>query len=214
MRVTDAKSIFRDLVASYFANAHVIFSEQSRIAKPTLALVTLKFGNLNRPYRANFRHVDGEPVGYYHSRIAVTIDLFTHGQPRYDASGNVYAYENTAMDDMLAFADFLNSYHTIDWCHQNDVAITIDGDVLDMTGLVNDSNYEYRARMNVQFYFVQYSVGSAGTLLESSLMMGQDGHLYLDPKYTQTSSGGNTDALAAETTGYFNDVEITEENDE
>lgn len=213
MRVTDAKSIFRDLVATYFAGAMVIFSEQSRMAKPTLALVTIRFGNVTRPYRPNVRYYQGEPVGYYLSKVAVTVENFTHGRPLKDGLGNVYAYENMAEDDMLSFADFLNSEYVLNWCHKNDVSITIEGDVQDMTGLVNDSNYEYRARLNLSFYFVQYAVGAAGTLLESSLVKGQDGRYYIDPYSEQTSSGGGTDVLARETTGYFNDVEITEENE-
>lgn len=207
MRVGSVKELFRQLVASYFGAANVIFSEQPRMAKPNLALVTIRFGNVNRKYMANERYVDGEPVGYYLSRSQVQIDIFTHGKALSDANEAVYAYENTAMEDALAFVDYLNSYHTKNWCHQNDVTIITDGDVLDMTGLVNDSNYEYRARVTLMLYFTQYSVGSAGVLLESSLK-GQ----YIDPEYQVTSSGGGTAALALEKTGYFNDVEITEED--
>ena len=73
------------------------------------------------------------------------------------------------MDDMLSFADFLNSDYAIRWCHVNDVSILIDGDVQDLTGVVNDTNYEYRARMSVLFYFTQKTVGPTAVLKESSI---------------------------------------------
>ena len=85
---------------------------------------------------------------------------------------------------------------------------------MDMTGLVNESNYEYRARVNLSLYFTQYSVGAAGVLLESSLVTSDDGSVYIDPQFEITSSGGGNQELADEMVGYFTDAEITEEKNE
>ena len=144
------------------------------------------------------------------------------------------------MDDMLSFADFLNSEHTVQWSHQNDVSILIDGDVLNLTGVVNDTSYEFRSRLTVQFYFTQKAVGASTALLESSLQYptGEKDPETQEPTYTPTeppetdsksgpwgdkeepivvptfepsASGGGTEELAKEETGYFTEVEIKEE---
>ena len=147
--------------------------------------------------------------------------------------GGTVAHENTAVDDMLAFADFLNSEHTINWCHENDVAIQFEGDVQDLTGLVNDTNYEFRSRLVVLLYFTQKVVGHAAVATEDSIQPagghppspggdggedqpGQDApkpgdDIVIEPHYEQTSSGGGTEELATQTTGYFTKVEIKED---
>ena len=139
MRVSQAKELFRSLTAQYFAGAEVTFSRQSRVAKPNVPLVSITPGNVTRPSMPNYEEVDGVLVGHYLSRIPMQVDLFTHGLPVVDdETGIAVAYENTAMDDMLAFMDFLNSPYTVEWCHAHDVAIEFDGDPKDLTGLVND----------------------------------------------------------------------------
>jgi hypothetical protein len=183
-------------------------------------------------------------VGYYQSRISMQVDLFTHGLPVVDEeTGQIVAYENTAMDDMLAFADFLNSQYAIEWCHSNDVAISFDGDAQDLTGLVNDNNYEFRSRLPVLFYFTQKAVGHAAVLDEGSIQYptgevdpdtgaptytekepedtesssgqfngaGQNADDIIVPKFEQNSSGGGSEELAQQKTGYFTEVEIKED---
>lgn len=233
MRVSQAKQLFLELTQEYFAGAWVTFSRQSRAAKPDVPLVSITPGNVNRPQNPSYENVGGEMLGYYPSRITMTIDLFTHGKPvTDDETGETVAYENTAVDDMLAFADFLNSERTVNWSHRNDVAIQFEGDVQDLTGLVNDTNYEFRSRLVVLLYFTQRAVGYAAVATEESIrpagsspsgpgsgseggdQPGQDSPgdgVVIEPHYEQTSSGGGTEELATQTTGYFTEVEIKED---
>lgn len=171
MRVSEAKELFRSLTKKYFAEgATVVFANQSRKAKPNIPLVTIKPGNVKRPLAPNYTNVGGIAVGYYASKISFQVDLFTNGLPVIDdQTGKLLATENTAMDEMLSYADFLNSEFVLSWCHTNDVTILIDGDVLDLTGIVNDNNYEYRSRVSVMFYFTQEVIGSASVLSEKSI---------------------------------------------
>lgn len=165
MKASKAKELFRQLTESYFTGSTVIFANQSRIAKPQIPLVTILPGNVHRPQAAN--HVvnsDGVLIGYYLSRMTMTVDLFTNGEAIEDDSGNTAAYENTAMDEMLAFADFLNSPVCVSWCHENDVSILIESDAQDLTGIVNDNNYEYRARLEVMYSFTQETDTTIGDM--------------------------------------------------
>lgn len=61
----------------------------------------------------------------YQSRLSMQVDLFTNGLPVVDdETGQTVAYENTAVDDMLALR-ILNSQDTIEWCRSHDVAISM-----------------------------------------------------------------------------------------
>lgn len=240
MRVSQAKALFQTLTKQYFANAEVTFTKQSRVAKPQIPLVTITPGNVKRSLFPVYEERDGTLTGHYLSRINIQIDLFTHGLPIIDEeTGKTIAYENTAIDDMLSFADFLNSQYTIEWCHEHDVSILIEGDVQDLTGLVNDNNYEFRSQLVVLFFFTQKAVGHTGVLSEDSIQYptgeidsqtGEPIYSKEEPKQTesstnannhvesivipefiQTSSGGGTNELAQQETGYFTEAEITEE---
>ncbi len=192
MRVSQAKELFRSLTAQYFAGAEVAFSRQSRVAKPNVPLVSITPRNVTRPSMPNYEEVDGVLVGHYLSRIPMQVDLFTHGLPVVDdETGVAVAYENTAMDDMLAFMDFLNSPYTVEWCHAHDVAIEFDGDPKDLTGLVNDDTYEYRSQLAVLFYFTQKAVGHTATLSEDSIQYptGSGDYTTEEPADAESSSG-------------------------
>lgn len=239
MKVSDAKRIFREYLQSYFSGADVILSRQSRTAKPSIPLVSITTGNPRRPLNPVYKMADGEVVGSYLTRLPMTIDLFTHGEPVIeDETKTIVAYENSAMDDILDLADFLGSQYTTDWCAQHDVAIVIDGDPKDLTGIVNDNNYEFRSRLQVNFYFTQYAIGYSANLDESSLLFQKpdgSGHTPEKPPATESvtgepteglnpdsgnivvpvfkpnSTGGGSSELAEQEIGYFTEVEIKEE---
>lgn len=246
MRVSQAKELFRQLTKRYFADATVTFTRQSRVAKPKIPLITLTPGAVRRPAHPVYKVINGIEVAHYESRLSFQVDLFTHGSPVMD-EGEEVAREDTSMDDMLAFVDYLNSRSTIEWCHEHDVSVGIDGDVQDLTGVVNDNNYEFRSRLSVLFYFTQQAVGAAAVLTEDSLLYpheeesesgepvivytpdvppetesvtGQptgkdadvsDESVIVEPKFEPTPTGGGTQELADETTGYFTEAEIKEE---
>lgn len=221
MRVSQAKELFRSLLQEYFAGAEVSFSRQSRAAKGSVPLVIITPGNVHRTRDSVMDLIDGTIVASYPSRISMQVDLFTKGAPVTDPStGKIIASENTAMDDILAFMDFLDSLYVIAWCNKHDVSMVIDGDAQDLTGIVNDNNYEYRSRVSVFFYFTQTAVGHTATLDENSIKVpenaGTEGEDRWDdativPDFTPTSTGGGSEELASEETGYFTEVEIKEE---
>lgn len=168
MRIGEAKELFRQLTKTYFSGASVIFSNQQRSAKPDIPLVVISPGNVRRPHTPNSIYQDGYNLAHYHTRLSLTVDLFTNGAPIVQ-DGYIMAYENNAMEDVLAYIDFLNSDYAISWCHDNDVSILIDGEAMDLTGIVNDTSYEFRARISVYFYFTQVAIGKAAVFDEGSI---------------------------------------------
>lgn len=213
MRLGEAKELFRQLTKKYFAGATVIFSNQPRTAKPEIPLVVITTGNTRRPHTPNQVFEGGHQIGYYQTKLPITVDLFTNGSPLVN-NGAVIAYENNALEDILAFADFLNSDWSISWCHENDVSLIIDGDVQDLSGVVNDTSYEFRARMTVNFYFTHVTVGTAAVLDETSIRnpdREKDALPIVVPVFSPTPSGGGTQELANADVGYYTNVEIKEE---
>jgi hypothetical protein len=152
MKVADATNLFLQLAKGYFEGYMVIYAKQSRTPKPDIPLVTLTLGNVSRQLAPTNVINGGDIVGYYQSRIPIIIDLFTNGEPIIE-DGSVVAYSNTALDEILGFADYINSPEIVDWCRDNNISLLLEGEAQDITGLVNDTNYEYRSRMEAGLSF-------------------------------------------------------------
>lgn len=170
MRLKEVRELFRQLTKEYFGEANVLLARQSRIPKPELPLVLLTFGAVVRPTRPNIKVFDGVNVGQYSSSVQVDIDLFTHGAPVTDPQLGVVARENTAVDDLCAFEDYLQSEYAVEWCDIHSISFMRDGDVEDLTGIIGETSYEYRARMRLRLSYVSLSIEHAGVVDESSII--------------------------------------------
>ena len=159
MNFSTAKELFRTLTKEYFGNtATVIYANQSRQPKPKVPLVTIALGKPGRPLFAPVAEVDDTLVTHYPTSVRMDVDLFTNGR-EVVYQNQVIGTEDSSVEEMYSFKDFLESEYTVDWCHTNDVAIGFDGDVIPMTGVVNDTTYEYRSRLTVIFYFTHKTAG-------------------------------------------------------
>lgn len=108
--------------------------------------------------------MSGRPVSFYPATMPVQIDLFTNGRQMDMGPGMTPAVENTAEDDMLAFVNYLNSPYVVNRCHELDIAIIVPRTVQDLTGLINDTNYQFRAMAEITVYFTMESAGYTGSL--------------------------------------------------
>ena len=231
MDIKGVREAMLELTKFYFQNATVIHGRQSHVAKQGKPLVTLYTGVVTRPLNPPTKIIDGRPVSYYPSSVPVQIDLFTLGQKKELAHGFTPVMENTAADDMLSFVDFLNSEFAIRYCHQKDIAIVVPNTVQDLTGLINDTSYEYRAMIEVMVYFTSIAVGYSGTLSEGSIETTTTSKNAFDnagdvagstsieirveehtltPEAVVTPSGGGNEEVLADEESYFTNVEINE----
>lgn len=219
MTVSELREELRQLAAMYFKGATVKTSKQSFTVKPVEPLVTLTMGSVNRPLNPPTKIIQGQPVSFYPATMPVQIDLFTHGRQIEVAEGHTPIVENTAEDDMLGFADFLNSEFVVQWCRRKDIAIVPPNTVQDLTGLINETNYEFRAMLEVMVYFTMAAIGYTGTLSPDSVKH-EDGSsggdiqaedvVAVEPEITVTPSGGGNEELLDEESGYFSNVEIND----
>lgn len=224
MDIKGVKETMLELTKYYFQNATVMFGQQSHIAKQGKPLVKLYTGVVTRPLNPPTKIIDGRPVSFYPSTVPVQIDLFTMGQKKELAHGFTPVMENTAADDMLSFVDFLNSEVAVQYCHQRDIAIVVPNTVQDLTGLINDTSYEYRAMIEVMVYFTSTAVGYSGTLSENSIVhkdastgevvFGGDIQAegaVLSPEMVETPSGGGNEEVLEAEEAYFSNVKINEQ---
>lgn len=128
----------------------------------------------------------------------------------------IAAAQNTAVNDLLDFVNYLNSAFVVNLCHNLDIDISINGTVNDVSDYINDTRWQYRAMAEFSVGFTQTAVGATGILLESSVkeVPERPEETHIVPEWQPTSSGGGYNKLAMETVGYFEDVEIKEEQEE
>lgn len=219
MDVSEARQVLYDLTKFYFQSAEVVYAKQSFRVKPQKPLATLSFGSINRPLNPPVKVVDGRPVSFYPTTMMCQIDLFTVGKQKTLQNGMTPVMENTAANDMLAFANFLGSEYAVQYCHDHDIAIVLMGTVQDLTDLINDTNYEFRAMLELELRFTSYAIGYTGTLSIDSIRhdTGESGGdiqgddvSELVPEIKPTPSGGGNEAALDAENDYFTNVSINE----
>lgn len=221
MILNELKEHLYDIVAGYFVGATVVWVRE-KVVKPAPNFVTLSMGNVSRPVRPVTEFIDGVSCGCYPSKVRFEVNLYTKGDGFSVPDKRILAAQNTAVNDMLDFVNYINSDFVTNICHELDIDISMNGTVNDVSDYINDVRWQYRAMVEFDIGFTQTAVGAAGILLESSIKTGplQPGKpddikkpqsVHIVPEWRQTSSGGGSSELAAETEGYFELVKIEEE---
>ena len=219
------------LVAEYFAPLHesgsIVWGKTKHV-KPSGPSVTLHLLGTKRPSLPNRSHADGIVADTYPAETTLNVDLFTKGAPVTDDPNVMPGSENTAANDLMGFASFLNSHHVERWSWRTGVALRA-SEVMDLTALTHGSSWTYRALLEVGVRYMQAAAGHTGTNHEGGKPLHPNGRPMFDdggnpldaggaripdgaplpqPTMLPDSSGGGHQALADKATGYFTDVEI------
>lgn len=230
MDTKEARGLMLDLLSKFFSGASVKHSKQPNTVKPKPPLVSLTTVSVKRPLNPTQKVIDGTIVSYYPTKMALQIDLYTKGAPVEQRPGFIAPAVNTALSDLIEFANFAASEYAVNWCHQHDVSIVLTGEAHDTSELINDTNYQFRATMELAMNFTQKAVGYTAMLAPSSIKHSSDPggtpgtsdtpvipdtdpdeaeDVYIEPVFTPSASGGVSEELAKETLGYFTSAEIT-----
>lgn len=240
MSVGEANKNFLQIVKHFFdpdeQNGNVYFAYQSRTPRHPNPLILITAGSVRRDRCATVHNFNGATVASRESSIVYTVDLYTDGREIVDEdTGYLLTRENTAMNDLLNFLDFLDSDRCLSILNRLNAAINIENDAQDMTGIVSDSNYEFRARADIRLYFTDPMIGVSGIAAMSSIVWPTDDgkapeptesvtgqkdsatiaeeEATVEPKYEPDSSGGGSEELVEEDDSYFTEAELTEETD-
>lgn len=216
-----AKALILEVISKYFATATVAWSNQNLAVIPQKPFIRLTAGNLKRNRFPAVSVIDGVPVNAYEFRLPITVDLFTNGA---EVPGSEQR-ENTAVQDLSFFVDFLDSEYVTDFCYREGISILLDStEILDLSAAIYDANYEFRAEVTLTLSFMVRAVGYTGTYGEETIkvveitekdesgaetIVGTEETIDLTESFNPSASGGNTKELARETDcGYFTAVEI------
>ncbi len=234
MNTREARELVYELMALFFSGADVLNSKQSHAVKSESPLITLTAIAIKRPQNPPTVIIGGVPVSYHPTTLMLQADLYTKGAPVEIAPGYTVPMENTALNDLVEFCNFVNSEYVANWSQGHDVALAVNGQVMDTTSLINGAGYEFRATVELTLGFTEQAVGYTGILDPYSIKYrpqegkpnpddpgdrppggdvsgGDTGQTeaYIEPEFTPSASGGGSEELAKESIGYFTEAEIT-----
>ena len=238
MNQREVKQKLYELVAEYFAllkaRGSIVWGKTKPV-NPNSPMIALTTSDVVRPSRPNRRYIDGIPHDSYPSKTMLRVNLYTKGAQTSTEEGVMARNENTAVSDLTDFVDFINSVHVDHWCGRNGISLR-PFPVQDLTELTNDTSWEYRALLELEVGFTQSASGYTNMSYEGGIplhgngapkydsegfALDPDGNRLPDPPLpldpdgrpiyppaTPNNSGGGTQELADDFTGYFTEVEI------
>jgi len=191
MNLEEVKDALYDITAMFFSGAMVIWAEQIN-TKPNPPCVTLKMGGIQK---TAFPIVDEDGSRYYSCRTTAEVNLYTKGKPVTVGENVTGNYANTATSDLMEFFNFIESENITDIMAGKGIEVTLIPPVRDLTSLLNDSKYRYRAMAEASVTFPMEADGSYGI-----------GGMPKIPNY----SGGGTSEMAGAETDTIEEIEIIE----
>lgn len=211
MRLSQMREYLYDIVKQYFAGANVIWTE-SKIVNPKAPLITLKLKDITVPVFSIQTFKNEVSSDYYKGKKILEINLYTKGK-EITTKGVMAGSENTATDDLLSFVMYLNSEYVAANNVKNNLTIMQMSSIQDLTGLSNDTFFEYRAMTEFE---VNYIVETSGYAKQVSFIANASNNTEETGEdettsFEITASGGGTEELNNMEIGYFEDVVIKEE---
>ena len=191
MNLEEVKDALYDITAMFFYGATVIWAEQIN-TKPNPPCVTLKMGGMQK---TAFPIVDEDGSRYYSCRTTAEVNLYTKGKPVTVGENVTGNYSNTATSDLMEFFNFIESENITDIMAGKGIEVTLIPPVRDLTSLLNDSKYRYRAMAEAAVTFPMEADGPYGI-----------GGMPEIPNY----SGGGVAEMAEAETDKIEEIEIIE----
>lgn len=218
MTSIEARKTLREGFKLFFSGATVKFANEKNLVKPTGPLVNITVLSEQRAFSPPEAMVDGHPVAYCPVSMNIQVDLFTNGSDVQAGDGMLFSSVDTSMADLAQFCAFvLSPYFTV-WCDGKNAALLPAGIVRNATALMSGTTYQYRAVTEMTFNYTEKQIGYAGILDSSSIKHSgggtedDDPDVYIEPEFTPSASGGGSEDLAQENSGFFNEAEIKEES--
>lgn len=216
MTYTEMKRAVYGITAAYFTSASVEMAN-TKSAKKGKPLIKLSFGPAQSTQFPVEQFLDGELCSFYPTTAKLEVQLFTNGSRLPNG-----AMENTAVGDLTDYVNYMMSEMVTNELNTQNLSMLVAGPVQDVTSIINDVSYEYRAMVEFNVNFTVAAVGFAAVLDESSIKIDQpapgpdpdsQGQVlppHIEPEWKPTNSGGRSKEIAEKRTGYFTEVEVTE----
>lgn len=202
MILKDVRKEIYDVVSKFFCQATILWGEQIN-TKPTVPYLTLK---ITQDSRSNFSHKEGDATITVH-QVRLEINLYTGGRSLSNSKNATTNFENTAIDDMSEFLDYLRSDFTQLEIGKLGMAFELESDIKDLSFLENDTSYRYRAMAE---FLVSYQDITGGAYSNRHLDENLD---VIETSDTNPSGGGSKEMKETET-GYTTQVIINESQED
>ncbi len=163
MTVGELREAIREIVKRYFAGAAVKWIDENNV-RPTGPLVTLQLRNIQRELFAILENRQGHPVKLWHTRAMLDVNLYTPGGVSAVQPGIRPRADNTAVSDMQDFVSYMDSDYVYGVLGPQDVTVLPEGPTQDVSELVDNAKYEYRAMQEFTVDFIQNAAGVSGIL--------------------------------------------------
>ena len=170
MTVGELRETIRQVVKRYFVGATVKWIDENNI-KPTGPLVTLQLRNIQRELFSIDENRQGRAVKLWHTRAMLDVNLYTPGAVGNAQPGIRPKAENTALNDMQDFINYMDSDYVYGILGPLDVTILPEGIAQDVSELVDNSKYEYSAMQEFTVDFIQNAAGVSGLLIPIYLLI-------------------------------------------
>lgn len=159
MNMSEVREKVYELTSMFFAGATVIWAEQI-VTRPKLPYITLKTSGITKPMHP----IRDEESGafFYPCSTMLEVNLYTMGKPITIGKNVTGNYENTAQDDLMEFVKFLESENVIDLLEQYNLDIQLIPPIRDLTELMNETHYRYRAMCEFTISYMEVAEGGYG----------------------------------------------------
>lgn len=162
MKIEEAKKYAREIVASYFGDDHVFFANNKMALRPEPYITVGFLGNRRQSFAGKIVDKEGFQNHYREITLHCEVNLYTKGKDVSFGKGEP-VYENTSLEDMDAFLDFIESDASVEDLDRHDCAIVVSSEVRDLAGLQqNSTHYQYRSNLEFDLHFTDESHGLYG----------------------------------------------------
>lgn len=158
MTIGEVKQFLYELVSMYHPKANIVWTKTNGV-KPMPPYITLAVNHLER---SAFPIVDEERESYYNYSMIFEINLYTTGKAIRNENIETGAYENTAVEDIEQFVRFLDSDEITNKTGERGVTILLKSSIRDLSELIGDTRFHYRAMAEFEVYFNRKSSGTYG----------------------------------------------------
>ena len=162
MNITDLKELIHTISESFFNGTTIKWVGEGS-ETPPLPLITLRLDTVNKasfPFDEGFNE-DGQFIEYYNADVMLEVKAYSKGYVGNVEEGVIQSAENTVVNDMQQFADFIASQSIMKQLDKLNVQMLQEGPVRDTSIAKSGSRYEYSAMVEYKVGFILDSTDSS-----------------------------------------------------
>lgn len=183
MTISEVKQYLLKTVAAYYGKQHTVYANVKKQRLP-VPYITLRYYGYKKSRNkiTKFDVTEQCYKDYWNAKMILDVNLYTAGR-NVSPDDRVPVYEDTSVEDLADFIMYLESDFMQDDLVRNNVAVELDGEINNLSALVNDNSaFNYRAMASLKINFIECSYGK----------FGQNGR-----NLPNSSGGGNEEMQAA-----------------